>query len=344
MRTTERLSDLTRRYEVLDALDQRKRQLEATTDAVRWLATKATHGTSHPAFLAEQVELRRKAAVLPVTTTDGGTALLPPSTDPIITLIQQQTLPDRLGLRRVPFKVPTPVQAALGTYAWVLQGQPKPAGRIDFTSVTNPPGTISGIVALSRELVKLAPGTEGVVATALTGGAVQFSDQQFLDPAVALVPNGSPASITNTSTPITPTATTLPEQVRELLAALFAGRPETQRPALIAAPAVVVELAAKDPALTVAGGTFSGVPVYPSPAAGSLVVALDAAAVIYSDDGGTIDVSEQATVELNDAAAPPTGATVLTSLWQTNHVGFRVDRRLWWQKVNANAVQTLTVA
>jgi hypothetical protein len=85
------------------------------------------------------------------------------------------------------------------------------------------------------------------------------------------------------------------------------------------------------------------VPVYASPAAGSLVIALDADAIVYSDGGGSVDTSEQATVALDDAPTTPTAATVYTSLWQTNHVGFLVDRMLWWQRLETNAVQTLTV-
>ena len=71
------------------------------------------------------------------------------------------------------------------------------------------------------------------------------------------------------------------------------------------------------------GGTFGGVRVVPSPAAGSLVVALDAAGIVYSDGGGSVDTSDEATIELSDAPTdPPSAATVYTSLWQTNHVGF----------------------
>ena len=85
----------------------------------------------------------------------GSGALLPPSTDPIIALIQKAILPTRLALPKVPFGVPVPVQSALGTYAWVLPehaeaGQPdRLDGGDEFAR------KVSGIVALSRELVKI---------------------------------------------------------------------------------------------------------------------------------------------------------------------------------------------
>lgn len=329
--------------ERLSTHTQRLYDHRALDDRVRWLTLKASLGTNSDVAVLSYFEQRygrrpviAKAAVPPVTTVDGGGALLPPATDPIIALVQQSTLPTRLGLRPVPFNVPVPTQSALGTYAWVIQNTPKPVSRIDWTSVTNPPGKISGIVPLSRELVKLS-NAEAVTTTALVGGAVQFADRQLLDPAVAgVLPNGSPASITNGVTPIVPTGTTLADKVHELVAALFAGRPQTQRAALIATPAVVAQLPRAD-------GTLSNVQIVASPAAGSLAVALDADGVIYSDEGGSVDTSEEATVELNDAPLAPTGATIMTSFWQTNLVGFRVERMLWWQKVEPNVVQVLTV-
>jgi HK97 family phage major capsid protein len=349
---TERLSELTARYELLAAMDRRKRELEATTDAVRFLATKADAGmTTNAAALGLFFErfprspftLSQKAAVPPVTTVDGGAALLPPSMDPIIALVQKEILPARLNLPKVPFNVPVPSQASLGTYAWVIEGQPKPVSRITWTPVTNPAGKIAGIVPLSKELVRLTPGAEGIMATALVGGAVKFSDEQFLDPAVAgVLPNGSPASITNGVTPITASGTTLAARVDELIAALYANRPETSRPAIIATAEVAQQLARTAGA---AGdtGTFGVVPVFASPAAGGLVIALDRDAVTYSDGGGSVDTSEEAAISMDDAPGAPTAATVVTSLWQQNLVAFRVERMLWWQKVEANAVQVLEV-
>lgn len=334
----------------LDQLDQRYQDLTATTDAARYLALKGWYGTSSDAavildefqrrYPRSAYTLSRKAAVPPLDTTTGG-ALLPPSTDPILAVMQREILPARIGVKKAPFNVPTPVQSSLGTYHWVLENQPKPATNIDWTSVTNPVGKISGIVPVSKELTKLTPGAEGVFASALIGGAVSFADRQFLDPAVGLISPGRPASITNGVVPITATGTTLAEQVDELIAALYAGRPQTQRPVVIAAPAVAQTLARHAP--TAASGTFGIVQVVPSPEAGSLVVALDATGIVYSDGGGEIDRSEQAAIESNDA--PIGGAlAVITSLWQTNLVGYRVERMLWWQKVDANVVQVLTVS
>jgi hypothetical protein len=233
MTDTDRLSTLTKQYH----------ELQATTDAVRWLQLKALTGSESLAADLYRERYPRstylqKAAVPPVTIGGGGDALLPPSVDPIIALVQRLTLPERLGLRKVPFNTPVPVQSALGTYAWVLQNVPKPVSRIDFAPVTTKPANISGIVPLSRELVRLAPGAESAMSAALVGGAVQFQDAQLLDPTVTELDPGRPASLTNGVVPVVASGTTLAEKVDELIAALYANRPETQKPAIIATPQI----------------------------------------------------------------------------------------------------------
>jgi hypothetical protein len=52
-------------------------------------------------------------------------------------------------------------------------------------------------------------------------------------------------------------------------------------------------------------------------------------------------VSRQAAIEMDDAPVGAVPKAVLTSLWQNNLAGFRVERMLWWIKA-ANAVQLLT--
>jgi hypothetical protein len=202
---------------------------------------------------------------------------------------------------------------------------------LTYDAVTNPAGKIAGIVTVTRELGKsMSPNVTGIVTRHLLQQAVKDSDRLFLDPTVTFDANGRPASITNGVTPITATGTTLPEQVDELLAALFAARPQTTRPLLMATPAVASQLAAGQPAAS----QFNGVEVFPTPAAGSLVVAADADAIVYSDEGGKVDTSSDATVS-DDGQ--------LVSLWQTNKMGFKVERWCWWQKIDATVVQVLTV-
>ena len=79
-----------------------------------------------------------------------------------------------------------------------------------------------------------------------------------------------------------------------------------------------------------------------SPAAAGIVVALDPAGVFVADNGIAFDVSHEALIELSDAPVG-TAAAVLTSLWQANLAGYRVERFVNWQALTG-AVQYLTLS
>lgn len=62
------------------------------------------------------------------------------------------------------------------------------------------------------------------------------------------------------------------------------------------------------------------------------------------DGGIEIDISRQASVQMDDApVSPPIAASVLPSLWQTNMAGVRAERRVNWQAA-PGAVAWVTVA
>jgi hypothetical protein len=348
MRGMERLSELT-------AVQQQQHGLH---DLMRWLSSKAyARGSSARAteYLVRRwpnslyVRQLRSKAIPPGTTTDpawAGVLVQPPGVEPLLQIVRKESLVTRVsGFRQVPFMAPVPLQTTNGTFVWVAQNQPKPVTKLGFQSTTLPVGTIAGIIALSQELVKLAvPGSESAMQDALVGGLVAFQDGQMLDPTVTEIANTRPASLTNGVTPTTPTGD-LSADVAALLAALYAARPEAQQPTLILSPSMAGRLAAdsKQTTLTVAGGTYSGVPVITTPSAGAHIVALDAAAVVYADGGLEIDTSQQAAVEMDDAPTAPAATTVITSFWQLDLVGFRVERQLWWDSA-PNSVQLLTVA
>jgi hypothetical protein len=89
------------------------------------------------------------------------------------------------------------------------------------------------------------------------------------------------------------------------------------------------------------GGTALGFTFIPSQAMGTTVAMIQPDAVLYADDGGvTIDVSREASVQMDSAPDNPALATtVLTSLWQNNLVGLRAERFINWKKARAGAVQ-----
>ena len=90
------------------------------------------------------------------------------------------------------------------------------------------------------------------------------------------------------------------------------------------------------PELSMLGGTWYGIPVIVSNSmvtSGSpaeLQIALvTQEEVLMADDGGvSIDMSMEASVQMNDA--PSAGAQSLVSLWQNNLVGIRAEQYINW--------------
>jgi len=347
MDTSARLSELTAAHGDRVAANDLMRFLSAKTDTHggHLMALKVFEERWPTAPFATNIRLERKAAVLPGSTTDAAWAgnLVAPSAGPLLALVQQESLLGRVPFSRVPFNAKVPTQSSLGTFGWIPEGGSKPVTKIDFTSTTLPLGKAAGIIVLTAELVKLAvPGSEDVMRRALTGGLASFLDKQLVDASIAAVAGKNPASLSNGVVPITPTGTTLAAKVSEVLAALYAGRPTTQRAVLIATPAVVSALAGSAPGLTVVANQnhYAGVPIYGSPHAGSLVIAADAAGVLVASGELTVDVSGEGLVEMVDNPGAPTAATIYVSLWQTDMRGFLVEQAVWWSKL-PNAVQTV---
>jgi hypothetical protein len=86
---------------------------------------------------------------------------------------------------------------------------------------------------------------------------------------------------------------------------------------------------------------MGGITVIPSQSMGTTVAMVQPDAILYADDGGvTIDVSQEASVQMDSAPDNPALATtVLTSLWQNNLVGLRAERFINWKKARAGCVQ-----
>ena len=100
------------------------------------------------------------------------------------------------------------------------------------------------------------------------------------------------------------------------------------------------------PGIGINGGSYRGLQFVTSNTAGTNVIALQPALILYADDGGvTIDASREASIQMDSAPASPVDATtVLVSLWQMNCVGLRAERFINWKRANANAVKYLTAA
>lgn len=278
--------------------------------------------------------LLRKAAVTPGTTTDATWAqplvAVQPLADAFVAIARSKSLLGRIpGLRKIPFGAQVPFETAGANYVWVAENAPKPASVMAFsTGVTLTPTKCLGVIVVTRELVELSgPGMEGALRDTLMNGLVSFTDRQFLDPTVAAVAGKNPASVTNGTTPITATASYATD-VQSLLTAFFTARPNAQDAVLIANAGHAAQLR------TLNAGGGPGLPVLVSDAAAGHTIALDGAGVFVADGGVTIDISREASLQMNDAPDNPvTAATVQVSLWQQNLRGFRVERFVNWAAV-----------
>jgi HK97 family phage major capsid protein/HK97 family phage prohead protease len=303
-----------------------------------------------------EVELYLKAAMAPGTSTDptwaGPLAAVSNVTGEFIELLRPATILGKIpGLRRVPFNVQVPIQNSGGTYKWVGQGAAKPVGKLTFGTVSLPIAKASGIIVFTEELLRLSnPSVEDIVRRDMIAGIAAFLDQQFIDPAVAAVTNVSPASITNGVTPITAASPASPlKDIAALISAMSAANVPLAGVTLIMSQTNAFVLGMQRdaqgnrvfPGMAAGGGTADGITVVTSNTAGTNVIALQPDLVLFADDGGvSIDVSREASLQMDSAPMSPADATVvMTSLWQNNLVGLRAERFIDWVRTVTGSVQ-----
>jgi HK97 family phage major capsid protein len=305
-----------------------------------------------------EVGLVFKAAVAAGTTTDatwaGPLAPLRPLSNEFMALLRPATLLGRIpSLRNVPFNVSVPIQTGGGTYKWVGQGAPKPVGSLAFNTLTLGITKCAGIIVITDELARnSSPAAEDVIRRDMIAGISAFLDVEFTDPAKAPVAGVSPGSITNGVTPITSTGTTPANGRTDLVAlvnAMTAAGITTAGASFIMSETNAAALGFSlnslgqrlFPELNAGGGSALGIPVIASQAAGTNVILLSAPNILFADDGGvTIDVSTEASLQMDSAPmTPPDATVVMTSLWQNNEVGLRAERYVNWKRGRTAAVQ-----
>lgn len=310
-----------------------------------------------------EVELMVKAAVAAGTAVDatwaGPLAVARPLVNEFLELLRPRTLLGRIpGLRNVPFNISVPSQTGGGTYGWVGEGAAKPVTALSFATVTLPFAKVAGIVVLTQELVKFSsPSAEAVVRESMIAGIAQFLDQQFTDPAIAAVANVSPASITNgagTAASSGVTGANARADLSAAIAAFVAANIPLEGSVWLMndsnAFGIGISLNALGqplfPGMSSEGGTIAGRPVIVSNNVGARVILVHAPSILFADDGGvTIDVSDQASVQMDSAPeTPSTSSTVLVSLWQRNLVGLRAERFITWIRARTAAVRVITTA
>jgi HK97 family phage major capsid protein len=310
-----------------------------------------------------EVELMVKAAVAAGTTTDatwaGPLVAVKPLVDEFLELLRPRTLLGRIpGLRYVPFNVSVGAQTTGGTYGWVGQNKPKPVTKADYTTVTLTFSKAAGIIVLTEELVKLStPSAEALVKEEMIAGMGQFLDTQFVDPAVAAVANVNPASITNgagTSVASGVTGAAAKADLAAQVAAFTAagipleGSVWLMNDSNAFGIAMSINALAQPvfPGMSIEGGSIFGIPVIVSNNVGNRVILVHAPSILVADDGGvSIDVSREASVQMDSAPTDVVDATtVYVSLWQRNLVGLKAERFITWVRARTGAVRYISAA
>lgn len=304
--------------------------------------------------------LQTRAAVAPGTVANATFAaplVVTQYLNDFLELLRPATLIGRIpNMRHVPFNVSMPAQTAGGTYKWVGEGKMKSVTNAQYAAVTLTRAKVAGIIVLTEELVRQStPSAEAAVRDELVKGATAFLDAQFVDSTVAAVAGVNPASITNGVTGTAASGATMANARTDIAARIAAfaalGYPLGELVILMSeSQAFNLGLGLNAvgqplfPGITVTGGTLLGVPVVTSQAVGNQIVIAHAPSIMMADEGGIeIDVSREASIQLDSAPTDPPDATVvLTSLWQANLVGLRVERFITWGKARSNSVDRIT--
>lgn len=330
------------------------------------IVVKTLKAQSEGANLAQMLHVQ-KAAVAAGTTTDSTWAapLVYANTfaGDFIAYLRPRTLIGQAQFRPVPFNVRVGGATSGGTAQWVGQGKPKPVTKFDFNATTTAFTKIAAIAVLTQELVRFSdPSAEMLVRDMLGDSVIARIDNDLFDPDLAAVANVNPAGLLNGVTPVAgPSSGQTLTQIYDAIASLWAPWDLTNigaRPAYYTTPAVARYLATLReplgprafPNLSNGGGTIDGVPVRVSQylannggSGGAPFILVDEAEIYLADDGNvTVDYSDQATIQMDDAptnASAPVTATSMVSLWQTNSIGLRAERFIWWGPRRSGAVQ-----
>jgi len=322
------------------------------SDAIRYVENNKQWMDQTP-----EVLMALKAVVNPGTIAEPAwaapLAVQTPMAQEFLDLLRPETLIGKLsGLKQVPFNVSFPIQTGGGTYAWVGEGAPKPVGNLQFATITLGITKSAGIIVISEELAKVSsPSAEATVRNDMIKGMAQFLDLQFIDPTIAAVTNVSPASITNLANGYATAGTSgdnARTDIKKGITLLTQNNYPISEVVLIMSEANAFALSTAltsngvlvNSQLNAKGGNILGVPVVTSQSAGQVVALVHTPSIAFADDGGvSIDVSREASVEMNTTpTSPVTASSAFVSLWQSNLVGLRAERFINWKRCRSTAV------
>jgi HK97 family phage major capsid protein len=309
----------------------------------------------------------QKAAVAAGNTTDSAWAaplvVAQNMASEFIEYLRPMTILGRIpGLRSVPFNISVPRQLTETTGYWVGQGDVKPVSSATFDTVTLGFNKLAAISVITEELARFSsPSAEATVRDSLAAAIVYRMDRDLLDPTKAAATGVNPASLTYGVSPTTASGTTADafrDDFGTMMSTYLQNNMSTRGAVLVMTEDQALKLSLmvntlgqlEFPNLSSDGGNVRGTPVITSqnvvatggsPTDGYPIIAIHAPSILVADDGGvSIDISREASLQMNDAPdSPETASTVMVSLWQRNLLGIKAERYVTWTKGRSAAVQ-----
>lgn len=300
------------------------------------------------------------------TTTSGWASQLVPAAQQMdgefLDLLRNQLVIGRIpGLRRVPFNISVPLQSGGGTYGYVGEGAPKPVTKPTYGSATLRFEKAAGIIVITQELARFSrPDAELLVRDEMIKGLTEYFDTVFVG-AGAAVTNVMPAGILNGISATAASGTTAAffrANFNTVMQGMITNKRDPSKLVILMSSGMAMTLSSminslgqpEFPGLTATGGNYLGIPVITSQAVGTNIIVLDPTDILLAEDPGvSIDVSTEASVEMDDAPAagessPATTISTLKSFWQNNLVGIRCEQFRTWKVARSSAVAYISGA
>lgn len=270
-------------------------------------------------------------------------------TGDFIDLLYEKSVFDKLPLREVPTDVTIKGRDGAATASWVGESKAIPVHAQDFSDVTLSELQIGALTVVSQQLIRRSsPSAEMLIRDALIEACVKRADETFIS-ASAAVAGVSPAGILNGVSAGSASGTDA-DSLRADIGTLYSGFIAAKNanglyfvmnPSLAKSIQLLYNALGQPEfdGITQDGGMLLGDKVITGDNvnANHLILLKPSDIWKIGDTGMTIDVSREATIEMDDSPAmdsqAPAGATGATvNMFQTNSVAIRLIRNINFQR------------
>lgn len=282
-------------------------------------------------------------------------------TGDFVEYLYSKTVFDALPLRPMPHNVNIKGQDGAATGYWVGESKAIPVSKADFNDVDLQPLEVDAMAVCSQRLIRdSSPSAEMWIRDSIVQASAQRVDSTFLS-TTAASSGVSPAGILNGLSALSPSGTDAAAVRADYQSLVFpfltakngGGLVHVMTPSMAMALAMLVNALGQTefPDVMETGGTLFKRPVYTGDnvTPGDWIVLKPSDIWKIGDTGVSVSMSDQATIEMNDAPAgasdtPTAMASHTVSLWQTNSIGFKVTRGINYKIRRSGAVQVLSNA